>query len=435
VRAARERLAVLLLRYTEEHPEVRNARRELAALEKQAAEATANTNAPVARFPENSLANAIYLRLVDLQTRKVTLGKELQKLEALQQDLSGKLSNISKESLKYALIKSRLDSLRKSREQLDSRQREAQRYEDNSQGYFRVYAPATLRDVDTKARFMKVCVMAAAGFMLGVILATLLVLALEVFDDRLKTVADVERVTGLPVLAMLGDLSKMSPEDKEQWAFRTWTILSGRLTASANHGLVCGVISSTAGEGRTTWIQLLVNAASQRGLRVLTVATRPSEPTDAGNAEATTDAQERTFTREVDEALAKMDLPVTISTATLTPQALVFPAEVAKKLNEPNAPPVAHIPLPGWVWNLERRKQWQSALMQWRGIESLVLLVELPPASMPEAVLLAENLPQLLWLVDSGKAHVRETRQQLETLRHARCRLVGAVLNHAPGAR
>jgi Mrp family chromosome partitioning ATPase len=84
------------------------------------------------------------------------------------------------------------------------------------------------------------------------------------------------------------------------------------------------------------------------------------------------------------------------------------------------------------VWNLERRKQWQSALMQWRSIESLVLLVELPPASVPEAVLLAENLPQLIWLVDSGKARARETRQQLETLRHARCRLVGAVLNHEP---
>jgi Mrp family chromosome partitioning ATPase len=65
-------------------------------------------------------------------------------------------------------------------------------------------------------------------------------------------------------------------------------------------------------------------------------------------------------------------------------------------------------------------------------MNNLVLLVELPPASRPEAVLLAESLPQLIWLTDGGMASVRETRQQLQTLRHGRCRLVGAVLNHEP---
>jgi len=92
----------------------------------------------------------------------------------------------------------------------------------------------------------------------------------------------------------------------------------------------------------------------------------------------------------------------------------------------------AHIPLPGKVWDLAHRKEWQDSLAQLRRMDNLVLLVELPPASMPEAVLLAESLPQLIWLADSGKASVRETRQQLQTLRHAKCRLVGAVLNHEP---
>jgi len=34
--------------------------------------------------------------------------------------------------------------------------------------------------------------------------------------------------------------------------------------------------------------------------------------------------------------------------------------------------------------------------------------------------------------VDSGKAHAKESRKLLQTLRHAKCRLVGAVLNHEP---
>ena len=88
-----------------------------------------------------------------------------------------------------------------------------------------------------------------------------------------------------------------------------------------------------------------------------------------------------------------------------------------------------HIPLPGWVWNLERRKQWHAALNHWRKIDNIVILVELPPACVPEAVLLGESLPNLIWLADSGKADATETRAQLETLRYARCKLVGAVVN------
>ena len=95
---------------------------------------------------------------------------------------------------------------------------------------------------------------------------------------------------------------------------------------------------------------------------------------------------------------------------------------------------MVHIPLPGWVWSLERRKQWHSALDLWRKIDNLVILVELPPASVPESVLLAENIPNLVWLTQSGRTDAMETRTQLETLRQARGNLVGAVLNRAPSS-
>jgi hypothetical protein len=180
---------------------------------------------------------------------------------------------------------------------------------------------------------------------------------------------------------------------------------------------VCGFISSRHGEGRSTWINLLVSAASQRGMRVLTVATRPS--TDRGG-----EAAERT---SKNTSL----LPMGPST-TLTKNVLAFPAQVTEQFNDPQAQPIVHIPLPGWVWNLERRQQWRTALDSWEGIPNLVLLVELPPACQPESVLLAEHLPQVIWLAGSGMADIEETRSQLETLRHARCNLVGAVLNREP---
>ena len=93
---------------------------------------------------------------------------------------------------------------------------------------------------------------------------------------------------------------------------------------------------------------------------------------------------------------------------------------------------VAQIQLPGLVWNLERRLQFQRELDQWRAVSRAVILVDLPPASVPEAILLAESLPQVVWLADAGKSHARDTRLHLETLHHARCKLIGAVLNHQP---
>ncbi len=225
----------------------------------------------------------------------------------------------------------------------------------------------------------------AFGGVLGVLFSAAGVLLVEIVDNRLKTAADVHRVTRLPVIATLGDLKSKGPTAREKWAFRTWTMLQGRLSPSANHGLVCGITSSQPGEGRTTWISLLAEAAGMAGFRVLTIATRPPGSEEKSRAE---------IAAPNPEANPEAN-PDTTSLNALTTNALAFPAEVTQQLTGPNPQPSIHIPLPGWVWNLERRKQWQEALKVWRSIDNLVILVELPPASIAEAVLLGENIPNV----------------------------------------
>jgi protein involved in polysaccharide export with SLBB domain/Mrp family chromosome partitioning ATPase len=290
---------------------------------------------------------------------------------------------------------------------------------------------------------MKILAVTMMGAGMGLIGAVLMAFLCEVSDTRLKTVSDVERVTKLPVLATLGDLREMSPEDQIGWAFRTLTILRGKLCATPDDALVCGIISSGHGEGRSTWVNQLVSAASQRGLRVLTVDTRPTadgprtepRPPHRGTA-PTADGEAK-----AEEGTKKG--PIITPPPTAAPAAapvskedqeanelLSKPMAVAERLKDPES--MVHIPIPGWVWSLDRRKQWQEALAQWREIDNTVILIELPPASCPEAILLAEKIPQLIWLVGSGMADVQETREQLETLRHAHCNIVGAVLNQAP---
>lgn len=378
------------------------------------------------------------------------------------------------------------------RQQLVLRQRAIQQFRANPPGNWKIVRQANLESVGVQKPTMKIGVVAVFFGMLGFVVAGLEVLRREVFDNRLKTEGDVARVTGLPVLGTLGDIREMPIAQREAWAFRTWIALQDRLAYSPNHGLICGITSSNVGDGRTTWVNLLAGAARKCGFRVLTIATKSTadmpgyteestasaaEPVVVGSAvsDNTIYATTRTVNgeRTMNGADGNDGANGSVATATaeevwhsrvhgtngtsqtailsnptdltntsrtfggdseftaLTASALFTPAMVTEKLMGPETDPLVHIPLPGWTWNLERRKQWQGALNVWRKIDNVVILVELPPASMPESVLLASNLPNLVWLVESGKSDATETRNQLQTLRHARCNLVGAVINRA----
>jgi len=326
------------------------------------------------------------------------------------------------------IIRTKLRSLQDGRTQLLQRQREAELYATNSQPMATIFAPATMNTVQRNHRTLKISFVSIFGGLLGLGTSLALVALVELTDRRLRTVDDVRRVTRLPVLTTLGNLRQMRDKDRSQWAFRAWTMLQGRLSRSSNHGLVCGITSSTQGEGRSTWIHLLSEAASLTGFRVLTIATRPS-PTHI-RADETVEPQEESTPESPNLEPAA---PKEQGNA-LTTNVLASPAKVTEQLTGPNSRPMVHIPLPGWVWNLERRKQWREALQHWRQIENLVIFVELPPGEVPESVLLGCNLPNVIWLTDSGTADAAETRAQLETLRHARCNLVGAVLNRDTGS-
>ncbi len=255
-----------------------------------------------------------------------------------------------------------------------------------------------------------------------------LLMLVEVVDPRLKTAADLERVTKLPVLATLGDLSEMTEEERRAWAFRAWTIIKGKITASQTHSLVCGVISARPGEGRSTWVNLLAQTAFDRGLRVVVAEPRASTEPPVHPHEMTSP--------QLTEA---SDSPA--------PNAIAIPVNS----RENSGPRPQRFQNSRWRrpgnWAMATGRRWSiflcpggrgiwsaatSGATAWRNgkrSRTWFSLVELPAITCPEAVLLAENLPQLIWLARSGEVGTVETRKHLETLRHAGCNLVGAALN------
>ena len=438
LQVAQGELDDLLSRYTELHPQVVAQKAKVEALKKQIASASAaGANLPDSRPlgspSDNKKESPGTAKRLEGTSRldptkpagKLTPG-QIEELRTLRDSVRQKLDALSEKSVAYAVIKTRMNSLQTLRSVLGGRQREAQLFERDALGYYRVFTPASLDRAAKKSQWKKSVLLGVAGALFGLFSVAGLIAVREVFDDRIKTTADLARATKLPILGTLGNIKTMTPAAQANWAFRTWTVLKGKLNSSPSQGLVCGFISAHPGEGRSTWIDLLISTANQRGLRVLTVATQRTPEPAMHPHEATPKPEPEQPPSET--AVAENNSEALVTT-TLSPNVLAFPAHVTKQLTDPSSQSVVHIPLPGWVWNLERRRQWQDALANWQEIENLVLLVELPPASEPESVLLAEKLPQVIWLSDSGKATVAETRMHLETLRHAGCNMVGAVLN------
>jgi protein involved in polysaccharide export with SLBB domain/capsular polysaccharide biosynthesis protein len=389
----------LLAKYTEKHPSVQATREQIEDLQKQ-----------LAKLPPGI-------------TNSPTLASQVANSLARPPDAVNPESQI---------FQIRLLSLEEAHAQMRARQREAELYASNPPGLAHIFAEASMKTVQAGMRGVKIGVASVFGGCIGLAVSLALILLIELVDRRLRTTEDLVRVTRLPLLTTLGDLERMETTERTQWAFRAWTMLQGRLSPSANHGLVCGITSSDSGEGRSTWIKLLAEAASMTGFRVLTIATRPSPTHFASDEDPTGLLSEGQGNDESGEAngFNHSNHPRNGNgSQALANNVLTSPAKVTEQLTGPNSQPVVHIPLPGWVWNLERRKQWREALNHWRKIDNLVILVELPPACVAEAVLLGSNLPNLVWLADSGTADAGETRTQLNTLRDARCNLVGAVLN------
>ena len=395
---ARLELADLQSRYTDAHPLVQMQQARVAALEKQA-------GVPAASAPGAAAAPAA--------NSSVTAGD-------------------------YELLRDKALALENQRRIVAGRLQLTEMLAQTPPGHYQLFSPAAAERAVVNNPRAKIALLATFLGLCGLVLGVIGAAADEALDRRLRTPEDVRRVTQLPVLARLGPIDKMSAEQRASWGFRTWTALQSRLSATPNQGLVCGVTSSTASEGRSVWIKFLADAAKRCGFRVVVITTRtPEEDTDedrrkVGRAAASSAAEAvRIRTRHGEPKAAE---PVLIQETELSDELLGDPDAAVERMLSPEGNSVVHIPLPGWVWDLEHRKEWLTSLNQWSTHENVVILVELPPASSPEAVLLAQNLPNVLWLSDSTKAEALETRRQIETLRLAKCNLVGAVMNRSNGA-
>ncbi|MBS0656940.1 MAG: polysaccharide biosynthesis/export family protein [Verrucomicrobia bacterium] len=389
LQSARDELSSLLTRLTDENPLVKEQRARIAALEKQAAEAPAG---PMA-FPqkgENGVAENLFLSLVQLRAQQKSLAEQTRMLDELRKNLTKELGELPEKEQRFARLRARQQSVETARLMMAGRQREAELFEENALGYYRIMAAAGADDVEVLSRWRKIFLALGAGLVLGLGGAAVWFAWRATRDGVLRSPADFSRVVGQPVLATLPE-GVTTATAREAWAFRTWTTLRNRL-ALGDGGLVCGWLAPAPGVAGPL-LDLFGRAAAQRGAQAIMLA----------HFEA-------------------VESP-------LLDQVLAQPADVLPLLE---TDPLLHVHIPGdFAWDAARRKAWRQAEALWREY-GIVVFLEITRPEEPESVLLAEQLPQVVCLGRSGEAREEDFAHLLVPYQTGECQLRGVAVDRAP---
>lgn len=397
LQVARGELTQLLNRYTEKNPIVLEQMDRIKALEDALKSESESSHDEPPKGGESPVAVSLYLQRVDLLSQKNIYAEQLTKLAQIREKLADKLKQLPRKNLEYTQMRARQQALDSTRQLLASRQREAELHSENSPGYYRVIQDAHVEDVVTDTRMSKKLLAGAAGAAIGFFAMAAWYIFRELADSRVKTPADLRRVTHLPVLASFPAEMSSDASAQETWAFRTWTRLQMRLR-TPGRALVCGLLTEREPENCAQLARMLGDAAAWRGAPVLIITKDPpgERPT-------------LTLMEALGPCLSEADRWLDKGSG------VVF-----LKVDE------------HWEWTSEQRGKLADALELWSRRTHAVIFVELPPASRPETLLMAERLPQILWVGAGGEPSDSSLAETLETYRHAGCHFLGAMLNRAP---
>ena len=245
----------------------------------------------------------------------------------------------------------------------------------------------------------------------------------ERLDDRLKTVEDVERVTGL---ATVGLISQMPGERDRKPFYRLATLLYPR---------------SPAAEAFRALRTNLEFAGLDQGLRTIVVTSSlPSEGKTVVAANlAIAFAQSGRKTILIDADLRRpgvhgiFQLPNDLGLTDLVRTDEIKIDDVARATEAPNLTVITAGTIPANPAELLGSHRMVS-IMERLTAAAEVLIIDTPPVTaVTDAAVVAARADATIMVIQSHRASERVVRHGLEALAKVSARVVGAVLNNAPG--
>ena len=411
----RRALQEALMTFTEEHPKVQALRETVARLQREEAARADAGESSSARLDVAPIASP---EATELRAQIAAQEKELEGIARQEQARRAGLAVSGEAGMELQRLEASLKVLKEQRARLIEQVEKTRFLEESAASANRLLEAPRLETVSRWPKWRMGLLWGGASALLALLGGAGTVLASSARSRRMASARHLEAVTGLHVLSVLGDLANWDPRRRQVWALQAFSRLRENARQDSGRALAFGVASSMPGEGKTTWIDLMAMAARQEGFRVvcwmgpadgrggnLLGAAPPPPPAPAPASPLEAAAAGRP------SLLVPASSPDSSGRASPSSEQAICVAEPAEQ------------------WHTATR--FQDALAQWRDQERVVIFVELPPCSEPEGVLLAERLPNLLWVSDTVIANEEETRMQVSILKSCRCHFVGAVLNRA----
>lgn len=404
---ARARLETLRQSFTDQNPLVVSQLENIAGIEARIDEHLDSADEAQAspQFTRDGFTNAVMLDLVNARSRKASLEAEIQSLRDLLKSMEGKMSRLPGLSQEYLKLKTEDERLQVLVDLLKARKREAEMFIDEVIPAYRAYESAVYDSVRQDSPMKPLLAIVFFGMAFGSTTVFLIIVFLELLNDRVVTVGDLRRLTRLEVLAGLTDLTpRRGRKDTGKWSIALWKRLEARLERRCANRSIITITSLHRNEGKTTWIAHLSQAACVSGQRVIALVNECPAGQDW-------------HTLQIDRFLEH-------------PRLALEKAEENDQSKRPK--PVAIILPREWVWHSRNRELWLRALSEIHFSEPASIFVEINEPMKDENMLFMSQGENVFWLSRSNGPKYQEIQGAMKIMRSMNTRLRGAFINRLP---
>ena len=218
LRSAQAELEDSRSQYTDKNPLIVEKIAKIKALQEQLRQASENMQADLSSYAGTTLGNTLYLDLVQCQNEAKAMESEVAAYDKLRTQERDKLNSIPEKAAAFAQLGLRKQSLEVARNLLFSRLREAQLFEENSPGYYRIFSPATAERVETRTKASKTMLFTAGCGILFALFGVTTALGLELLDPKLRTPWEAAKVFHAPLFGSIPNAEPSALLGSELWA-------------------------------------------------------------------------------------------------------------------------------------------------------------------------------------------------------------------------
>jgi capsular polysaccharide biosynthesis protein len=251
--------------YTDQNPIYQEEIERVKTLRAKVEKELSSTDVPLSDFTGTYVGNALYLQILDLESKHKNLLLQRTQLEEMRKSEREKLKDLPEKAMIAGPLLETSQSLRAAKDVLTKRLQEVAVFEEVAPGYYRLFKTPTARDVAVSSRKGKLIVVAMLGgfafFGLGLVAAA----GLEFLDSTVRTAAEAEVALQSPCLACLPrGRQKDAPALRPQ---QLWADVIGALSTGKTRVFWAPVAAARAGQFWDT----LLEAGRSMDLRILLV--------------------------------------------------------------------------------------------------------------------------------------------------------------------